>query len=243
MDSDPPQAASAALSGIFPPTEWSAIRHVQGQDPGQAEAALRELCERYRTPMLNWHRSHGVDTEDAEDLTHQFLALRLVEEHLGKFATRPGVRFRSWLAHCLRCQLYDFWRKRGRIERLAQFSGWAEPGNPREADAALDRELADRIHGHVLQELEQRWTSTGRGQVFQALKSLILVHPVPDGGYREPALSCGLSEAQAKGRVFALRAEYSELFTRQVRVLCVPEELAEEDAYLKALAVHSTEIA
>ena len=228
---------------MFPATQWSAIRHVQGQDPVQVEAALRELCERYRLPMVNWHQSHGLDTADAEDLTHQFLALRLVQEHLAKFATRPGVRFRSWLAQCLRCQLYDFWRKRGRIERLAQFPGWAEPGDPREADAALDRELARRIHGTVLQELAAKWSSSGRGLVFQSLKSLILVHPVPDGGYLEPARSCGLSEVQAKGRLFTLRAEYSELFTRQVRGLCLPEDLSEEEAYLKALAVDCAEVA
>ena len=68
MDSDPPQSASAAPTGMFPATQWSAIRHVQGQDPVQVEAALRELCERYRLPMVNWHRSHGLDTADAEDL-------------------------------------------------------------------------------------------------------------------------------------------------------------------------------
>jgi DNA-directed RNA polymerase specialized sigma24 family protein len=242
MDSDPPQAASSAQTGVFPATEWSAIRHVQDQDPVQAEQALCELCERYRLPMVNWYRSHGLSSEDAEDLTHQFLVRRLVQEQLVRFIRRPGVSFRSWLAQCLRRRLYDFWRERGRSERLAEFSGWAEASDPTEADAALDRELARRIHDQVLVELRERWARSGRRPVLDALLPLMFVHPVPDGGYREPARSCGLTESQAKGRLFTMRAEYSELFCRQVRVLCLPGDLAAEDAYLKNLAIGLAEL-
>ena len=242
MDSDPPQTASAVPTGLFPATEWSAIRHVQdqGQDPARAEQALRELCERYRLPMVNWYRSHGLTSEDAEDLTHQFLVRRLVQEQLVRFVRRPGVSFRSWLAQCLRRQLYDFWRERGRSERLAEFSGWAEASDSTEADAALDRELALRIHDQVLVEMRERWAD--RRLVLDALLPLIFAHPVPDGGYREPARSCGLTESQAKGRLFTIRAEYSELFCRQVRILCLPGDLAAEDAYLKSLAVAFAEL-
>ncbi|MBN9690824.1 MAG: hypothetical protein J0M24_11345 [Verrucomicrobia bacterium] len=241
MDSDPPQVASSAQTGVFPATEWSAIRHVQNQDPVQAAQALRELCERYRLPMVNWFRSHGLTLEDAEDLTHQFLVRRLVEEHLVQFDRRPGVSFRSWLAQCLRRLLYDFWRKRGRSERLAEFSGWAEASDATEADAALDRELARRIHDQVLVEMRGRWDRSGRRPVLDALLPLIFAHPVPDGGYREPAQACGLTESQAKGRLFTIRAEYSELFCRQVRVLCLPGDLAAEDSYLKSLAMDAAE--
>jgi hypothetical protein len=64
--------------GAFGSTHWTAVfAAAQTQSPA-AEDALEELCRTYRYPLYAFARRKGLSHEDAEDLTQQFFAGRVV---------------------------------------------------------------------------------------------------------------------------------------------------------------------
>ena len=62
---------------MFATTQWSLV--LAARNSTQADAALAELCRRYRAPVLAFLRRSGQSAADAEDLAQGFF-VKLLEQ-------------------------------------------------------------------------------------------------------------------------------------------------------------------
>ena len=80
----------------FPPTNWSLIADIQGEDHRQNKL-IGLLLEAYWQPIYCYLRHKGYDKEEAEDLTQDFLYdTVLVRNLIGRADIKKG-RFRTFL--------------------------------------------------------------------------------------------------------------------------------------------------
>ena len=112
------ETAPRASSFCFPETQWTeVIGAIQGGDGGAAWVGLTSFCEQYRPAICGFFRRHGCGPEQAEDLTQDFFAGRILEQWQERngflHALRRGecVRFRSFLCHVLWRFLQDKWKE------------------------------------------------------------------------------------------------------------------------------------
>ncbi len=112
------ETAPRASSFCFPETQWTeVIGAIQGGDGGAAWVGLTSFCEQYRSAICGFFRRHGCGPEQAEDLTQDFFAGRIMEQWQERngflHALRRGecVRFRSFLCHVLWRFLQDKWKE------------------------------------------------------------------------------------------------------------------------------------
>ena len=91
----------------FHTTHWSVVLAAKGDD-SKARAALSELCQTYREPILRYiertirtDASHRYGGRSAEDLAHDFLA-RLLEGKMFEHFQRREGRFRAYLLGAVR---------------------------------------------------------------------------------------------------------------------------------------------
>src|SRR6266581_6570385 len=105
------QSSTPSPSGSpFPATMWSLVMEASQQsDPAQVQDALKQLCEIYRRPIVEWLLRRGYG-QNSEDLANDFVVFLLEKNRLENFA-RGTARFRSFLIKCLKRFLRDQWRK------------------------------------------------------------------------------------------------------------------------------------
>lgn len=87
-------------------TQWPLVLTARSHNP-EADAALAQLCNHYRTPVLNWCRATHKNNADAEDATQAFFAQFIAQRGGNAQAERGQFR------HYLRAQLRLFWRMNG----------------------------------------------------------------------------------------------------------------------------------
>jgi DNA-directed RNA polymerase specialized sigma24 family protein len=94
-------APNESESNAFPETAWSCVRAAVSQSE-----ALGRLLSLYRAPLVEFLRSKGTSTADAEDVVHQFFTERLIEGRtfLGQADAERG-RFRTYLCTAV----WRFW--------------------------------------------------------------------------------------------------------------------------------------
>jgi hypothetical protein len=71
----------------FPPTLWTVVRR-GGAGSGEA---LESLCKAYRVPLVSFVRRNWSDPQDAEDLTHGFIAELIRQNDLALRDYLPGA--------------------------------------------------------------------------------------------------------------------------------------------------------
>ena len=132
----------------FHTTHWSVVLAAKGNDTN-AKAALRELCESYREPILRYiERGTRTDSpqryggRNAEDLTHDFLARLLEGKMFGNFQRREG-RFRAYLLGAVRHFLANIRQQESAAKRsFSRYFGTMDD-IPQHDDAAMfDRDWA-----------------------------------------------------------------------------------------------------
>jgi len=133
----------------FHTTHWSVVLAAKGDDT-KAKAALRELCESYREPILQ-HIERVVrgDSSDryggrnAEDLTHDFLA-RLLEGKMFENFERKEGRFRAYLSGAVRHFLANIRERESAAKRFSRYSGDLPNDilQPEDDEAMFDRDWA-----------------------------------------------------------------------------------------------------
>jgi RNA polymerase sigma-70 factor (ECF subfamily) len=117
----------------YPTTHWTAVLTAKGDDT-QARAALGELCETYREPILRYIEReirtddpHRYGGRNAEDLTHDFLA-RLLERKMFAHLVRREGRFRAYLLGAVRHFIANVRQRESAAKRLGR-SGDIVPGS------------------------------------------------------------------------------------------------------------------
>ena len=122
----------------------------QTASPG-AEAALEKLCAAYWYPLYAYLRRCGRAPHEAEDLTQEFFASRIVTRRVLRDLQPGAGRFRSWLLTCLQNMVRNEWEKARAVKR-----GGTQPHLPLDFQSAEGRYVAEPSHNLTPERLYER---------------------------------------------------------------------------------------
>jgi RNA polymerase sigma factor (sigma-70 family) len=147
---------------VFPTTIWTTIRQAAASD----RAALEGFAERYRTPVLRYVRSRGLQDQDAEDLCQEVF-VRILRAGLLEKADRTRGRFRGLLLTVARNAVTDRYRRGERTPRTAELEQDLEPQatDPEPRDPEFDQGWAWHLTERALERLADE--SPGYRDVLQ----------------------------------------------------------------------------
>lgn len=233
-----------ARDARFLTTRWSLV--AAAGDSERAREALGELAQAYWFPLYAYARRLGVGAHEAEDVVQSFFA-RLVETRDLAKVVRGEARFRAFLRAALRNfvanrRAHDETLKRGggRVA-LAIDLGAAESrfvadrvGREVDPETAFERTWARELVARALADLEREYRSTGRGDLYDALRGQL----VATGDTTAAAERAGLEPGAFRVAVHRLRRRFRDALVQQVAetVRDPGEAELELDAVLRALA-------
>lgn len=106
--SSAPARGGSTLAGVFQTTVWEVVQAAGAGD----QAALATIAEEYRTPILSFIRSRGIDAPQTEDLCHDVFVRLLAGGVLAKADPNRG-RFRTLLC-TVTVRVVQDWSRRHR---------------------------------------------------------------------------------------------------------------------------------
>ena len=225
---DPPNPDAQVIPrSEFPPTRWSMVLRLQGENDAVARTALEELCTNYWFPLYSYARRRNLSPEDAADATQGFFANLISRDSLGTLDRERG-RMRSFLLGGMRNFLIQQWRdqntlKRGRNFNLVPIDSdqaeerlLEEPQTDAPGEEAFDRAWALTMLERVMDRLEAYYVSRDRLPIFETLKGALM----GDGDYgpqREAAAKLGVPEDAVRSNVHQLRARFRRYVEEEIR--------------------------
>lgn len=228
---------------FFPTTQWSLI--AQASEGAEAEAALNELCARYRRPLLLAMERRLRGRHEAEDVTHEYVQ-SLLERRYWMRAARGQGRFRAFLQKDLRLFLAGWLERAQTVKR-----GHGVPHVPLEMAErmeALSHPAAEAWFDHewALETLRQAWhlvrqdysATPGKERLFVLLEPYLDASGTPEL-YAMLAARLGLSEEKVYRTLLDLKNRFRLHFESLVRAtVSDPSEVKGEVLYLlQALCV------
>lgn len=192
----------------------------------EGRAALGELCERYRLPLVIFARRRVGDPDEARELVQDFFADLLGR---GGFTTveHGRGRFRSYLLgaflhHVARMHQRDRADKRGRGRTVSLDDERDDAVVARAAQAVADDADPERAYAkawalavvaRVEDVLAQQYAARGQAAGFAALRPHLRGEGPP---YAETARLLGTSEAALKVAVHRLRQRFGQVLRAEV---------------------------
>jgi len=243
MDEEGCSGDAPVRSGEFTTTHWSVVLAAAQQESPQAAEALETLCRTYWYPLYVYVRRRGYEHEDAQDLTQQFFALFLQKEYV-RLADRQRGRFRTFLLHALEHFLVNEWKRAQRVKR-----GGGTPCLSLDADEAENRYALETVTTltpervyemrwartlleQVLAALQQEYTASGQGQVFEALAELLWGKDA-SVSYAQIGEHLGMTEGAVGTAMHRLRQRFRDRLRAEVaHTVAEPGEVDEELHYL-----------
>ena len=162
-------------------------------------------------------------------------------------ADRERGRLRTYLLAALTHFLADEWDKARRLKRgggreIVSFDAASaeeryrlEPIDPLDAAKLYERRWVTTLFEQVLARLEQEFRDSGKGGVFDQLKSSLLAEE-PGLSYGELGMQLGLSEDAVKQTVHRMRRRYRELFREEIaQTVAGPGEVEDELSHIFAV--------
>jgi RNA polymerase sigma-70 factor (ECF subfamily) len=231
---------------VFATTHWSVVLAARDTASPQADTALAELCRTYWYPLYAFIRRKGHSPHDAQDLTQAFFA-RLLEKNYLAQADRERGRFRTYLLAALTHFLADEWDKTRRLKRgggreMVSFDAASaeeryrlEPIDQLDAAKLYERRWVTTLFDKVLARLEEEFRDSGKGELFDSLKSSLLREET-GLSYAELGEQLGLKEDAVKQAVHRMRRRYRELFREEIaQTVAGPGEVDDELKHLFAV--------
>ncbi len=233
-----------AVQEHFASTHWSVVLAAAQTASPEAEAALEKLCVAYWYPLYAYLRRSGRTPHEAEDLTQQFFATRIVTKRVLRDLQPGAGRFRSWLLTSLQNMVKNEWEKARAVKR-----GGAQPHFPLDFQSAEGRYVAEPSHDLTPEKLYERsWALTlldvtvdqlhekyrreDKEVLFDELK-LFLPGEHSTRSYSEVAARLGKSEDSVKMAVSRLRQQYGQLLKAELKRMSVND--GESDVELRDL--------
>jgi DNA-directed RNA polymerase specialized sigma24 family protein len=236
---EPPSAASR-----FATTHWSVVLSAGGTQSPRAAEALETLSLTYWYPLYVYLRRKGLDTHEAEDMTQDFFAHRIVTRLIFKGVTPGQGKFRSWLLTSLQNFERNEWDRRKAQKRggdrthvsldLHEVEGryLAEQGHDDTPEKLYDRAWAMTLLDRTLENLRAKYVDNGSEPLFDELKRF-LPGALSACPYAEVAVRLGKSEAAVKMAVSRLRREFGTMLRDEIEGTVIsPEELRDELRHL-----------
>jgi DNA-directed RNA polymerase specialized sigma24 family protein len=236
----------AARPHVFATTHWSVVLSAGQAASPSAAAALEELCRTYWYPLYAFVRCKGHSPHDAQDLTQAFFGRLLGKNYVAQ-ADRERGRFRTFLLAALSHFLADEWDKQRRIKRgggqvMISFDGVSaeeryrlEPIGQLDPAKLYERRWVTTLFDNVLARLKQEFNDSGKGKLFDHLRSALLVEN-KESSYAQLGLPLGLKEDAVKQAVHRMRRRYRELFRQEIaQTVAEPSEVEDELKHLFAI--------
>ena len=212
-----------------------------------ARAALAELSERYWYPIYAFLRRQVRDADRAEDLTQGFFCELIEKSELARADPDRG-RFRSFLLTAARHYLArqkenEAALKRGGGHTLLSFDRQAgesrlsfEPADYRTPERAFEHDWAVNQLEAAIERLRLEYESSGRSELFAALKPWLSGQP--EGDQTTLAKQLGMEPSACKVALHRLRRRMGLALRAEVaETVESPREVDEELALLfRALA-------
>lgn len=204
----------------FPETRWTYIRQAGSNNPVAANAALSELCEFYREPVLGYVRKRLGNDREAEDIVQEFFA-RLIQGDLLARANPDRGLFRSFLLHAVSQFMSDYRNRQQAVKR-----GGGQPSVPAEiledspdhraktAEAEFERQWARTVLQRALDRLEAEHNTNGKGELFRVIRDQLDGTNTRSGA--ELASTLGMTEVAFRVAVHRTRQKLGMLIREEV---------------------------
>jgi RNA polymerase sigma-70 factor (ECF subfamily) len=233
-------------SNAFVTTQWTRVLQARGESR-EAAVALSELCEAYYQPVYAFIRYSTRNEELARDLTQDFFARLLSQNHLGNVDPLRG-RFRSYLLSAVKNFLKDAHARESAAKRnpgalLSIASDTtattaehqiADP-NVVAPEREFDRKWALAILDRALNSLEAEQIEAGKTQEFQLLKPWL----VSDASNQaDAARQLNVSEGAVRVAIHRLRQRFRARVKGEIAATIhapTPASILEELQYLLSI--------
>jgi len=240
-------AADTQNGAAFTTTHWSVVLAAQGPSPA-AEEALEKLCRTYWRPIYGFVRRHGVNPEEAKDLTQGFFALLLERRDLETVRKEKG-RLRSYLLTSLKHFLTNEHNramaiKRGEGQRLIPLEkirdrerAGFEPADTLAADQIYERHWALSVLDQVMARLGDEYRAAGPASagLFDRLQKSLTDEPDRPSP-AETAREFGMTENAVRQASYRLRQRYRQLLHEEIaHTVMVPGDIEDELRHLIAV--------
>jgi DNA-directed RNA polymerase specialized sigma24 family protein len=224
-------------------TRWSLVERAFARPSPASRAALEELLQAYRAPLLDFARRLDPDPRRAEETVQAFL-LDVVEdlasgERRGLAKADPSRgRFRSFLRTAYRhfaCNAHDHASARmrgGDATHVDADDHDITSGAPL-SDRLFDRAWGQALLDRALDRLGEEEARAGNGPLFEALRDRL----TDDDGERLRAVGerFGMSEDAVKQALRRLWGRYGKVLRAEVaETVARPEDVDDELRYLRA---------
>jgi len=224
---------------MFATTQWSLV--LAARNSTQADAALAELCRRYRAPVLAFLRRSGQSAADAEDLAQGFF-VKLLEQRFDTSADPARGRFRSFLLGALRHHLGDSLdarqaQRRGGGVVHADIADGADSlaDGGRTPEQTFDHEYALVMVDRAMGRLRDEAIRAGYGERHALLAPLLLESREP-GALEQAAQALGLRANTLAVMLSRWRERLSQLIREELlETLADPAQVDEEMRALRAV--------
>jgi RNA polymerase sigma factor (sigma-70 family) len=235
----------SAQTDTFQTTHWSVVlSSINGETDGAGKGleSLNQLCRTYWRPLYIYLRRCGSTTQDAEDLTQQFLMELLQRDGLSNVHPSKG-KFRSFLIASLKNFLghhrsKTFAQKRGggvlplSIDDPALANARYAGDTRRTPEEDYEHHWALTVLDQVRLRLKGEYMAMGKGPCFEQI-SYFLPGSEPDKSQQEIADSLGITASGVKSEVYRLRQRFGQYLRVEI-ANTVPsmDEIDEEIDYL-----------
>ncbi|HKQ39337.1 MAG TPA: sigma-70 family RNA polymerase sigma factor [Verrucomicrobiae bacterium] len=217
-------------------------------DSAPAQHALETLCRAYWYPIYVYVRRKGHGADDAQDLTQEFFAYLIRNDHLRR-ADREKGKFRTFLLSTLDYFLAREWSRAHRQKRGGQFIFISldqqtpeeryrlEPPDNDSPEKKFLRQWALTVLKQTMDALERDCEDNGKGPLFREVRHL-LSGEREGAVYSEIGRRLGINEGAIRVAVHRLRRRYGELLRSEIgQTVGHAEEIDDEMRYLLA-ALH-----
>lgn len=205
----------------------------------EAASALEALCQTYWFPLYAYVRRRVSDLHEAQDLTQEFFA-RLLEQNHFAVADPVRGRFRVFLLTALKHFLVNEWEKTKALKRgggraplsLDFDSGESrlslEPVSDQTPERLFERQWTITLLDQVLGRLQVEQQVAGKGSQFDKFKQF-LTGGRAETSYDDVAEELGMSAGAAKVAAHRLRQRFRELLRSEVaQTVASAEEVDDE---------------
>lgn len=239
MTINDPESSTFRRDREFATTRWSVVISAGHESSPDSARALASLCEWYWRPLYVFVRRRGYQRAEAEDLIQGFFLMLLQRDDLKKLHPSHG-RFRSFLLAALKNYLLNAWdreraQKRGGGQTVlsldfdsAETALTTQVGTAATPELVFKRQWGLTLLAKVQDQLQQEMTTSGRGELYDALKPHFAGEPGQDT-YADVATRYGMTVAAVKMAMKRLRKRYRELLRQEIaQTVCTNEEIDEE---------------
>jgi RNA polymerase sigma-70 factor (ECF subfamily) len=203
----------------FQTTNWSLIEGLADGYGSKSEAALAELCQIYRAPLLAY--AAALYPKDAEDLVQGFFE-RLIQREMLAGADPEKGSLRTFLLTCLKRYIANYYREQSTHKRGGNFAHVSLDAADNVAAASADpeaiyqRRWAQEVLEQAVCQLREDWTGSGKAGLFEELCPFLGFQRHEDEKQQDIAVRLGMSAGALKTAIYRIRREYRETLLSEI---------------------------